>query len=146
MSFFDPSYLKLLQQYAKIIEQKNTLLRRNEVHLLGVWNEMLAKISLPIMEIRSHFVVLLNNYISLIFQQITGRFETLQLEYQPSFPKDKGNSVSELIHFLDQALSRESRYRCALVGPHRDDYQLFLNEYPDRDFFSQGSSELQICL
>ena len=39
---------------------------------------------------------------------------------------------------IEEQRDRELQSGYALIGPHRDDYHLFLDEKIDRDFFSQG--------
>ena len=55
----------------------------------------------------------------------------MRIEYQPSVKKDFAVELA-------QSRNRERTYRSTLVGPHRDDLQLLLNEKSAAQFGSEG--------
>ncbi len=145
ISFVYPAYLSDLQEMNQIISQKNALLKRKNSNQLSLWNEMLAKVSLRIIQGRSQFVEAINQHLSEVFKRMTGRRELLKLVYQPSFGKDIITLDYKFLNkFLQNIMSRELIYGHTLVGPHRDDYRLFLDNHGDRDFFSQGEMRITI--
>ena len=67
----------------------------------------------------------------LAYRRISSDAEELRLEYQPSVKKD-------FTLELAQSRPRERSYRSTLIGPHRDDLQLLLNDRPAAQFGSEG--------
>ena len=67
----------------------------------------------------------------LAYRRISNDAEELRIEYQPSVKKDFAVELA-------QSRNRERTYRSTLVGPHRDDLQLLLNEKSAAQFGSEG--------
>jgi DNA replication and repair protein RecF len=65
------------------------------------------------------------------FAAISDRNETLRVCYQPGATNDFEKALRE-------SESEELRLRMTIVGPHRDDFQLFLNAKPADLFASEG--------
>src|SRR5262249_26827842 len=62
---------------------------------------------------------------------ISGQAEGLRLEYQPSVKADFAVELA-------QSRARERAYRSTLVGPHRDELQLLLDDRAAAQFGSEG--------
>jgi DNA replication and repair protein RecF len=83
-------------------------------------------------------------------QAISGQRETLHLHYQPNVPLQDspmapdgslGDAQTIQANFLDKMQQRavaEQHQRTTLVGPHRDDLDLIINDTPSRQYGSQG--------
>ena len=67
----------------------------------------------------------------LAYRRISNEAEELRLEYQPSVKHDFAVDLAQL-H------ARERTYRSTLVGPHRDEIQLLLNDRPAAQYGSEG--------
>jgi DNA replication and repair protein RecF len=67
----------------------------------------------------------------LAYRRISHEAEELHLDYMPSVKR-------EFAVELAQSRQRERSYRATLVGPHRDDLQLLLNERSAAQFGSEG--------
>ncbi|MBS1255991.1 MAG: DNA replication and repair protein RecF [Deltaproteobacteria bacterium] len=137
IAFRDAVYLKNLQEYSKIVSQKNALLRQGNTEQLPLWNGMLARSAVKLMRHRNSFVEQINNYLSDIFQELSGRSEILKLSYKPSFNTDNFQE-SDFIMLLEKNMTRDLQYGFAVIGPHRDEFHLILDGKKDRDYFSQG--------
>ncbi len=137
LSFTDPTYFKQLQEYTKILAQKNSLLKERNASQIPLWNEMLAKSGSKLMFHRKKFMEQVNEQLSYIFNGLSGRSESLNLVYAPSINLEEINQEIFLKQ-LEKSLARELQYGYAIIGPHRDDYYLMMDEKTDKDFFSQG--------
>jgi len=142
LSFVDSSYFVNMQELNQVLAQKNALLKRKNVSQILIWNELLSKISQKVGKQRHEFVQAINQCLTGFFRRMTGRSEKLILKYQPSFGEKNYGNQEQIIAALQKGLEREMNYGHTLLGPHRDDYRLFLDNKGDRDFFSQG--ELRI--
>lgn len=140
-----PAYLYDLSRYNKLIQQRNRLLKQaphqlNE--LLDVLNEQMTPIIVNIWKKRLFFLKELNKWAQMTHQAITQQKEALTLHYQATFPLHEHMSSSELTSLLQAELERirekEISRRVTLIGPHRDDVRLRLDEMDVNTFGSQG--------
>src|SRR6185369_8141829 len=66
----------------------------------------------------------------LAYRRISNDAEELRLEYQPSIKRDFAVELA-------QSRERERAYRLTMIGPHRDDVQLLLNDKSAAQFGSE---------
>ena len=137
MTFVDPIYFKNLQDYTKIISQKNSLLRQGLTDQIPLWNEMLAGSAIKIMQQRSNFVEQINLHLHELFMELSGRSEKLTLVYKTSLNSTNMDEKNCLLQ-LEKSLPRDLQYGFAVLGPHRDEYHLLIDKKKDKDYFSQG--------
>lgn len=145
-----PGYLHDLQQYQKIMQQRNNYLKSTDLArasqaMLDVWNEQLAASGVKMMQKRKTFIHKLQGWAEKIHRGITGGDELLTVEYRPSFGgSEDGASQDEAYlfeHFmlkLTQGKEQEFRRGMTLAGPHRDDLAFFINGKDVQSFGSQG--------
>lgn len=153
LSQLKPSYFFDLQQYIKVLAQKNTLLKemQNKKHLadtLDVWNENLVKIGSRIIRARYGFIEKLRERVEINHSRITKGKEKLLLKYAPSIDGEDFSTI-ELIEekfrkTLQAALSREIIKGTSIYGPQRDDYEMFLNGMNLKLYGSQGQQRTAI--
>ena len=162
LSQIDRAYLGALDTYEKILPQRNALLRRiseNQAapHELDYWDSQLVQTGAVIIAGRQRFLRELEADAQKAHHDLTGRAETLTLDYQPSFTPTAGGdgqlSFSMIGLDLHRELSAEQiapqfaeqleseRDECikrgvTLSGPHRDELRLNIN---DRDTGLYGS-------
>jgi DNA replication and repair protein RecF len=143
-----PAYLYDLQQYQKIIVQRNNYLKQITPakginhEMMEVWNEQLLQHGTKIMKKRQSFITKLQNWAETIHLGITNQQEQLQIKYQPSFDvedfKDETVVFNQFMIKLSQVKEQEIRRGMTLVGPHRDDLQFFINGKEVQTYGSQG--------
>ena len=128
-----PAYLPLLQRYARALRARNSLLKQRTADtdaLAGFSHELVAAGNELITRRRE-----LLPRLAPLTRQACGRIghdaEELRLEYQPSV---KGDFAVELA----KSRAREQVFRSTLVGPHRDDLLLLLNDKSAAQFASEG--------
>lgn len=157
----EPIYAHILQQYNKVLKQRNALLKeirsadaRGEKSYLGpehqaqlgLWDAQLATIGVRVMQRRSRALDRLVPIAETWHAAISGRVESLCIHYAPNVEgmQDKAlrdNPQQAMQAFLEKLQSRalaESFQGTTLVGPHRDDIEFTLNELPVKQFASQG--------
>ena len=128
-----PSYLPLLQRYAQALRSRNALLKQRVVEeaSLDGFSSELVKLGDEIIRLRHQLAPRISPLARLAYRRISNDAEELRLEYQPSVKKDFAVELA-------QARQRERTYRSTLVGPHRDDVLLSLNDRPAMQFGSEG--------
>jgi DNA replication and repair protein RecF len=128
-----PGYLPLLQRYMRAVRARNALLKHpatNEA-TLDSFSQELVKLGDEIIRARRELVPKFSPLARLAYRRISNDAEELRIEYQPSVKKDFAVELA-------QSRSREKTYRSTLVGPHRDDLQLLLNDKSAAQFGSEG--------
>jgi DNA replication and repair protein RecF len=128
-----PGYLPLLQRYMRAVRSRNALLKHGAVDeaALDSFSRELVKLGEEIIRLRRELAPKLSPLARLAYRRISNDAEELRIEYQPSVKKD-------FTVELAQARGRERTYRSTLIGPHRDDLQLLLNEKSAAQFGSEG--------
>mgnify|MGYP005833600557 CR=1 FL=1 len=153
ISQLKPSYFYDLQQYAKILFQRNALLKeiqsnRSLMNTLDIWNENLVKVGSRIIKVRKDFIQRISKEAHLNHSKLTNSTEDLKLTYSPSINFGEKNEISEIekafIKKIEISISKELMKCITLNGPHRDDYELFLNNTSLKLFGSQGQQRTSI--
>lgn len=133
----DKYYLYNLNQYNKIINQRNKLLKDfyhnsdlNET--LQVWNMQLTTYGNQIIRRREMFVEQLNEIIFDIHKNLSGGKEELKIVYEPNVSED------DFDRKLKISQERDIKLKMTSVGPHRDDFCFMVNGVDIRKYGSQG--------
>jgi len=128
-----PGYLPLLQRYLRAVRARNALLkqRTTDEAALDSFSQELVKLGDEIIRARRELAPKFSPLARLAYRRISNDAEELRIEYQPSVKKDFAVELA-------QSRPREQSYRSTLVGPHRDELQLLLNEKSAAQFGSEG--------
>jgi DNA replication and repair protein RecF len=128
-----PGYLPLLQRYLRAVRARNALLkhRTGDEAALDSFSQELVKLGNEIIRQRRELAPKFSPLARLAYRRISNDAEELRIEYQPSVKKDFAVELA-------QSRDRERTYRSTLVGPHRDDLQLLLNEKSAARYGSEG--------
>ena len=136
ISQLKPGYFQNLISYYKVLKQRNNILKKRKKDLLStisVWNEKLADLSVSICEMRSKAIEKINETIN----DSKIETETIKLSYVPGVKgnyKDRQNIINQ----LEAGIEREMEYGMTMTGPHRDDFDIFMNETNIKKYGSQG--------
>jgi DNA replication and repair protein RecF len=128
-----PAYLPLLQRYTQALRSRNALLKQPTVDLASLesFSRELVAAGEEIMRLRRELLPRFAPLAREAYRRIASDAEELGLEYQPSVKEDFAVELA-------QARRRESAYRSTVIGPHRDDLQLLLNDRSAAQFGSEG--------
>ena len=138
ISQLKPTYFKNLIAYYKVLKQRNNILKlknKNMLSTISVWNEKLAELSVNICEMRRATIDKINENIN----NVTGpaEEESLKLLYLPGI-KGEFNNKENIIAQLEGSIDRDLEYGMTMTGPHRDDFEIFMNEENIKKYGSQG--------
>jgi DNA replication and repair protein RecF len=128
-----PGYLPLLQRYMHSVRARNALLKHRTADeaALESFSAELVKLGNEIIRSRCELVPKFSPLARLAYRRISNDAEELRIEYQPSVKNDFAVELAS-------SRARERTFRATLVGPHRDDLQLLLNEKSATQFGSEG--------
>lgn len=133
----DQSYLYDLNQYNKIIAQRNKLLKdmynnQDLKNMLGIWDMQIITYGQKIIKRRRLFVDQLNEIIDDIHYKLSGGKERIKVEYAPYVSEDNFEEM------LKKAREKDIKLKSTSVGPHKDDFIFIVNGIDIRTYGSQG--------
>lgn len=147
-----PVHLKKLSRYNKALKNKNNLLFGiNFSDDLSVirpqiesWNSVLAAEGLNVTYGRLKYFSLLETIASQLYNELSGG-ENLTLKYYSSIfdstelKCEEINSLyNEYLERLNNSFQRELKMRYTVLGVHRDDMNLYIDNNDVKEFGSQG--------
>lgn len=142
ISQVDRGYLRAMQRYARVLQQRNSLLkqvrnREASPNDLNFWDQELAHAGGVIMHARAQAL----GHIGLAsiehMERLSDGQETLEIIYQPalgkaellSVPIEDAEWTGRMLTVIAEQREREVAAGATLVGPHRDDVLLEINRY-----------------
>lgn len=132
------SYYRNLNRYNKVLQQRNAYLKEENLEeaVLSVWDEHLYKYGKELVHEREEFIRRLNDISCEIHQGITEgseEREKLEIRYVPNISSQEDYKLA-----ISQALETDRFRGNTSRGPHRDDFEVFINDINVRNFGSQG--------
>jgi DNA replication and repair protein RecF len=129
----NPVYLPLLQRYMRSVRARNALLKQRSADeaALDSFSQEMVKLGDEIIRLRREIIPKFSPLARLAYRRISNDAEELRIEYRPSVKNDFAVELA-------QSRARERTFRATLIGPHRDDLQLLLNEKSAAQFGSEG--------
>ncbi|MUL41215.1 DNA replication/repair protein RecF [Streptomonospora sp. PA3] len=152
-----PRLAGVRSDYERVLKQRNALLKsasaqffkRGEPDLstLEVWNEHLAVAGAELLAARLGLVAELQPLVAKAYSELTTAGGPPVLQYRSSaagpdepVPADRDRLAQLLRDALAESRVQELQRGVSLVGPHRDDLHLRLDELPAKGYASQGES------
>jgi len=147
-----PRYFYSLQQYNRILSQRNTLLKAITKDLslkktLRVWNEQIADVASYITLERITFVGKIVKIAASFHNSLSFEKEQLQLSYIPSIPVKIAETSSVKQTYYDILSAREDediKRGTTCIGCHRDDLVPKINGVDLRLYGSQGQQKTAV--
>lgn len=142
LSQIKPRYRYALYKYNKVIRQKNNYLKSikyggKDEALLDVYDDQLAEYGSDILKFRIQFIDRLSIFSKKIHEKITHGAEELKLKYETSVSLDGDLRENLKRAFVGARLEDIEKTRTS-VGPHRDDFSIWINDLEAKVYASQG--------
>ena len=156
----EPIYAYILHQYYQVLRQRNALLKTirqeksgqqstestreinsNDITQLKLWDEQLAEAGSRVARRRARVLERLTPLAQEWHTNISGRTEVLEIQYSPNVIWSEDNPEVVQKAFLEKIEQRrlvEQHQGKTVVGPHRDEVELTINQTPARSYGSQG--------
>ncbi len=137
LSQLRPGYYHVLGRYQRVVDQRNKLIKKirmsggSGAETMFVWNEKLADYGIELMKYRTSFMERLNELAKKAHFEASG--ETLTVSYKPRF-----ESRDAFLEKLETSFDRELEQGYTLYGPHREDFDILINDKEAKVFGSQG--------
>jgi len=152
------SHLRALQRYNRVLLQRNQVLRqirqrRQSPRALEPWTEQMLAWGAQIVRQRVCMLRDLGPRAAAIFRDLAGSDEALKVCYRSTIgdippddgtPPEVGSLEASFRERQEQVSAREVDQAVSLVGPHRDDFQLLLDEVDLTTYGSRGQQRLAV--
>ncbi|MDH2443621.1 DNA replication/repair protein RecF [Amnibacterium sp. CER49] len=142
-----PRLAGVQSDYEKALRQRNGLLRsaRGGVDpaTLDIWDERLVATGTELLDARSELVGALEPLVAEQYAVVAGSDQRVALAAVRSIDTEgdtTGPTAERFARALAAARRRELERGITLVGPHRDDLLLTINDLPARGYASHGES------
>jgi DNA replication and repair protein RecF len=145
----EPVYARILHEYNKVLRQRNAFLKSAKDDStsaakhseLAIWDAQLVTTGTRVIRRRERAIKRLLPIASAWHADISGSTEILQVKYAPNIPIEELQTEQVQQAFLEKIQQRaiaELHQGTSLVGPHRDEVELSINQTPARQYGSQG--------
>lgn len=145
ISQVNPAYFRYLQQYGRILLQRNNNLRlirekKQSDDLLDIWDTQLADLGGRIIKQRIDAIKKIAILARLMHRKITDGKEELSLQYKSgsAYVKNPESAKEIMLQNLKKNRQQDVARAITSIGPHRDDLALSVNGNDLRIFGSQG--------
>lgn len=137
LSQMDYSYLSSLQQYTRLLNQRNRMLKdfACERELIEVVDIRMSALADVVADARRRFADNLNPVVADFYRRISGSAEEVSIEYRTDL--DKG----PLEETLKTSFERDLALKYTGAGVQRDDFIFNMNGHPIRKCGSQGQQK-----
>ena len=144
-----PGYVSILNAYNKVLLQKSALLKAHidkplKYAQIQLWNDQIIELSKKIILQRVELTTRIQEVADSIYVNLTSQKEKLKIEYYALGKKNVQEAISELPELLNQKMDQEIERQMVLVGPHRDDLHILLDDKPARLYASQGQQRSMV--
>lgn len=137
LSQMDREYMTSLQQYNRLLLQRNKMLKEQDVDrgLLEVIDMRMSAFAEPVFQARKKFVEDLTPIVQEYYKALSGDSEQVGIEYDSELSKASLEQILAASYDKDRALKYTS------AGIQRDDFLFKMNGHPIRRYGSQGQQK-----
>ena len=157
LSQLKPTYFYDLQQYSRILSQRNHLLKSINKTVNGkgrlkdtleIWNEKLIETGSRIISERGKYLCRLNAKACENHNRLAGSKEKIEIVYNPSVIVEDLDDIEKIKKaFTERAKAgeeKEIKNGVTLYGPQRDDMEIRINDKNVRMYGSQGQQRTAV--
>ena len=141
----NPKYYYNLVQYNKVLNERNILLRNRNTssEMLEIYDMQLVEFGYNIIRDRIKYIESLNKYAEKIHSDITSGKEKINFKYISTI-KDLENIKENFYTLLEKNRSKDCDRGITSIGPHRDDFFVYINDIDTKSYGSQGQQRTAV--
>lgn len=138
-------YYYNLVQYNKVLNERNLTLRNKKIDefILDIYDEQLSGFAEQIIKSRMDYIKKLNDHGKDIHKEITSGNEEIEFKYISTI-KDLDNIKKSMKDGLYKNRSKDMERRNTGIGPHRDDFEIMINNIDAKSYGSQGQQRTSV--
>lgn len=143
------NYYQIINEYKKILKIRNERLKYLNTNkivddtYIDILTETLIEKGLLIYKMRKKFIDELNFYARDIFKNLSN-IDNFNIVYKSNLIKESSFSKEEIIKRFSSHRLTEIKLGTTLIGPHRDDFELYMDDVNIKNYGSQGQQRLSI--
>lgn len=143
---FYNNYIKILNEYNKILKNRNEHLKSGHFDktYFDILTGKLIEKNLEIYDYRKKFIEKINQYILPIYKSITHK-NNINVVYESCV---EGDSKEDMLYNLrdkyDKVYESELYQKMTLIGVHRDDFSIYIDNIKINNYGSQGQHRVAI--
>ena len=144
LSQINKKYYFNLVQYNKILNERNMILKNNKFseEMLEIYDYQLVEHADYIISKRLEYIDKVNFYGKEIHKDITTEKENIEFKYSCNVNLE--NYKANYLKKLQDNIKRDREKGITSVGPHRDDFNVYVNDIDVKTFGSQGQQRTAI--
>lgn len=152
LSQISSNYYNSVSDFNKLLKLRNEYLKKisdtEQVDLkyFEVLTDYYIRQCIFIYKMRNTFISKINNVVPEIYKKITGD-DCFSIEYKPIVKIDDftdEDAFNKLKKVLNDNYEKELRFKSTLIGPHRDDFEFYLNHQNLKYYGSQGQQRVAV--
>ncbi len=138
-------YLKLLNDYEKVLKSRNELLKEDEpdLTLIDVYSDQLITYSEKIYKYRKEYFENINSYLPELYQKISMKKSSIKLIYLP-FINDLSSYKELANEKYKDALENDLKLKRTTIGVHLEDFYILLDGKNITLYGSQGQNRMAV--
>lgn len=117
---------------------KDIKTRKSSKIELEYWTEKLIQDGIKISKIRNKKLLQISEETLKIFPGLAKNDEKLSIKFLPSFSDINDINEEKLLTIFNDNYSKEISYGTTFLGPHKDDFEIKINNKISSDFSSRG--------
>ncbi len=137
-----PEYLSLVGEYSKILQERNAILKKENVdstYLEVITNQLIA-VSEPIIRYRKKYVAELNGILTEVANALYDSQRELHIDYHQFLELENFQTNAKKLY--ENNYSNDLFRKTTSKGAHREDFSLFLDREDISLYGSQGENRL----
>lgn len=145
ISQINNKYYYNLVQYNKVLSERNSLLKNfnGSYDFIDIYDKQLCSFGSYIIKSRIEYISKLNEKGEKIHFDITNGKEKIHFKYVTTI-KDFHDIYNDMLKSLIESRQKDIERNTTLVGPHRDDFSIEINNINTRNYGSQGQQRTSI--
>lgn len=132
----------LLTRYQKVLSQRNNLLKEPKLQreFLDVFDFQLAEYGAKLIRYRKLYLKKLERAATEILSELSGHRDDLKMFYVSSaeLPEEEEKLGNAFLKELKSSFDRDRMLQSTTVGPHRDEFSMYIGDRDARMYGSQG--------
>ena len=146
LSKFSNNYLKTLSVYEKILKERNDAFKAYKINptLIDILTNQLISLNKEIYLYRKKFVNDINKYLADVFKEVSLTNEKLKMEYESFLNNQNENLEHFLKNEFENIKEEEFKRKQTLIGIHKDDFKIYIDEKDVSLYGSQGENRISI--
>lgn len=146
LSKFSNNYLKTLSVYEKILKERNDAFKVYKINptLIDILTNQLISLNKEIYLYRKKFVNEINKYLADVFKEVSLTNEKLKMEYESFLNNQSENIENFLKNEFENIKEEEFKRKQTLIGVHKDDFKIYIDEKDVSLYGSQGENRISI--